>query len=501
MRRGPGLQQHPRPMMWPDERLGQIRRSRRRCGELTQAAATAVHPAKMAAPRPARPGVLGFRPLLQSIAPWASHPPPTLSEKKGQAVLASRSWIEGKRFDPKMKMVSMRHLMLTAMTVSAWAPASAFSPQHIPSGFGVWAWARQPLSPARISAKWTKQLPTMGADNGEGKASLPPLTLLGGFLGTGKTTTLKHLLQNRDGLRVAVLVNDAAAVNVDADELRRTTIGQDGDVEMMQLKNGCVCCSSAGDLVPTLNKLLGRNAARFDHLVIELSGMGDPSNVQKSLHLGGFSVDRKIALVDSNSFPELYHSLQRTRDRDDLTGYVHADEDGHMCLYEEDTLDAPIVELLLSQIEGADLILANKCDIASDDEVATTLKACRVINEKASIIATAFGDASLHDVLPSPGANDGPALATGNGKEAEVGLMLNGLNCGGCANAVRKALMAVEGVTEVRARIHSYIHAYIHAYIHTHIHMVEGVAEVRSPSICMHTYIHTHTHTYGGGCR
>ena len=82
MRRGPGLQQHPRPMMWPDERLGQIRRSRRRCGELTQAAATAVHPAKMAAPRPARPGVVGFRPLLQSIAPWASHPPAHPAKKR-----------------------------------------------------------------------------------------------------------------------------------------------------------------------------------------------------------------------------------------------------------------------------------------------------------------------------------------------------------------------------------------------------------------------------------
>ena len=377
----------------------------------------------------------------------------------------------------------MRHLTLAALALSACAPSSAFSPRHIQTNILSRTWARMPdcywntrLPPAprrwvssgrrdfgqRTSAPWRKQQPSMGADNGEGKAILPPLTLLGGFLGAGKTTTLKHLLQNRDGLRVAVLVNDAAAVNVDADELRRTTIGQDGDVEMMQLENGCVCCSSAGDLVPTLRKLLGRKDARFDHLVIELSGMGDPSNVQRSLHLGGFSVDRKVALVDSNSFPELYNSLQRTRDRDDLTGHVHADDDGHTCLHEEDVLDTPIVELLLSQIEGADLILANKCDIASEDEVATTLKACRVINEKASIIATAFGDASLHDVLPSAGSNDGPAPAAGNGEEAEVGLMLNGLNCGGCANAVQKALMAVEGVAEVRARAYKYMHACIH---------------------------------------
>jgi G3E family GTPase len=122
----------------------------------------------------------------------------------------------------------------------------------------------------------------------------PPLTLLGGFLGAGKTTTLKHLLQNRDGLRVAVLVNDAAAVNVDADVLRRTTIGQDGGIEMVQLENGCICCSSAGDLVPALQKLLRKRDETFDHVVIELSGMGDPKNVQNSLRAGGFAVDRKV---------------------------------------------------------------------------------------------------------------------------------------------------------------------------------------------------------------
>eukprot|EP00966_Prymnesium_polylepis_P030296 704522-Prymnesium_polylepis.1 len=85
------------------------------------------------------------------------------------------------------------------------------------------------------------------------------MTLLGGFLGAGKTTTLQHLLANREGLRIAVLVNDIAAVNVDAMALRRTTLEAGDGVEMMQLENGCVCCSAAGDLVPAVAALLERD--------------------------------------------------------------------------------------------------------------------------------------------------------------------------------------------------------------------------------------------------
>ena len=277
-----------------------------------------------------------------------------------------------------------------------------------------------------------------------GAVAPPPMTLLGGFLGAGKTTTLKHLLQNRDGLRVAVLVNDAAAVNVDADVLRRTTIGQDGGIEMMQLENGCVCCSSAGDLVPTVRKLL-ETGANFDHFVIELSGMGDPANVHKGLLLGGFSVARKVALVDANSFPDLYHSLQVAGERDDLTGHEHK-EDGHTC-----GLDKPVVELLLSQIETANVILVNKCDIATEEEVSTTLKACRIINDEAKIISTTFGDATLHDVLPPAPVDDASQVPL-QIQVAEIELMLNGINCGTCGNSVKKCLMELDGVTEVTAQ-------------------------------------------------
>ena len=192
----------------------------------------------------------------------------------------------------------------------------------------------------------------------------PPMTLLGGFLGAGKTTTLTHLLTNRDGLRVAVLVNDVAAVNVDAMAIRRSTVEGGDGVEMVQLENGCVCCSAAGDLAPAVEALLANNDP-FDHVVIELSGVADPANVQASLGLGGVSVDRKVALVDASSFPELFGSIQSAGEREDLTGSAHGHSDDtpqHSCV-----VDRPVVELLLQQIETADVILANKVDLATEE--------------------------------------------------------------------------------------------------------------------------------------
>ena len=114
----------------------------------------------------------------------------------------------------------------------------------------------------------------------------PPLTIIGGFLGSGKTTALQHMLANREGLRIGLVVNDVAEVNVDAAVLRRTNL--DG-VTLTELQNGCVCCGpDAESLAPTIDALLRRTdaatgAAALDHVVVELSGVADPSAVQARL--------------------------------------------------------------------------------------------------------------------------------------------------------------------------------------------------------------------------
>ena len=289
----------------------------------------------------------------------------------------------------------------------------------------------------------------MAALNNTKPAALPPITLLGGFLGSGKTTTLKHILENRAGLRVAVLVNDAAEVNVDAENIRNSTIDSGDGVEMVQLENGCVCCSSAGDLTPALMALLKKGSSHsFDHVVIELSGISDPNNVEQALETDGFTVARKVALVDSSSFPQLYHSAEVVHEREDLTGHNHDEGDGHTCM-----LDMNIIQLLLAQIETADVVLANKCDVATKDEVQTTVNACRVLNSDASIVPTKFGDATLYDVLPT--ASIVEAAGSASGVQTTHELMVNGLNCGGCGGALKTALMAVEGVTQVTAETKS----------------------------------------------
>jgi len=276
----------------------------------------------------------------------------------------------------------------------------------------------------------------------------PPLTLIGGFLGAGKTTTLTHLLTNRDALRIAVLVNDVAAVNVDAMSLRREMVQLNG-IEMVQLENGCVCCSAAGDLVPAVTALLERDGLPFDHIVIELSGVADPVNVENSLGLGGIAVDRKVALVDANSFPAIFVSNENAGAREDLTGHAHDGEaEEHTCV-----IDQPVVQLLLRQVETSDVILANKCDLASEDELRTTLRACRILNEEAAIVSTTFGDAALWDVLPARVAAAATAATDARSPSEEHTLLLNGVNCGGCGDAVKRALIdAGIGVTTVLAK-------------------------------------------------
>ena len=230
----------------------------------------------------------------------------------------------------------------------------------------------------------------------------PPTTLLGGFLGAGKTTALSHLLRNREGLKIAVLVNDVASVNVDAATMRRKSVGEDG-VEMVELENGCVCCGpGAGELAPAVASLRDRrvnNKPAFDHVVVELSGVADPTNVQANLKAGGVGVDRRVALVDANSFPALYNSQAAMVDRLDLAGATELWADP--C-----AVDRAVVDLLLLQVETADVVLVNKADLATAEELRTTLAACRALNAKATIVTTEFGDAQPAQLLPSQAAHE-----------------------------------------------------------------------------------------------
>lgn len=217
----------------------------------------------------------------------------------------------------------------------------------------------------------------------------PPITLIGGFLGAGKTTAITTLLQNRRGLKIAVLVNDLADVNIDASTLQNAVRNEEG-VDAIELSNGCLCCGSgAKGLSPTISGLRDRN---FDHIVVELSGVADPENVRASLRTEGLAVSRTVTLIDAEAFPQNFHTLDIIAERSTLLSEVFASRAAL-------SVDGPVVELLLRGVETADTLLINKCDVASDEAVRETLATCRALNGGAQLVTTQFGAVDEVDVL------------------------------------------------------------------------------------------------------
>lgn len=236
-------------------------------------------------------------------------------------------------------------------------------------------------------------------------ASHPPITLIGGFLGAGKTSTVTSMLLNRRDLRIAVLVNDLASVNVDAADIRRTMQGEDG-VATVELDNGCICCGTgAKGLGPTIRGL--RDG--FDHIVVELSGVADPLNVRSSLRSEGLTTSRTVTLIDSDAFPSNWATLDLIAERREI---VEEAFESRAALSVTD----PVVELMLRGVEAADVLVLNKCDLASPDAARETESLCRALNTQAEFISTQFGVVAELDRLLPPLAQvdgDGPPAAVG----------------------------------------------------------------------------------------
>ncbi|HRO49400.1 MAG TPA: GTP-binding protein, partial [Hyphomicrobium sp.] len=189
-----------------------------------------------------------------------------------------------------------------------------------------------------------------------------PVTVLSGFLGAGKTTLLNHVLNNREGLRVAVIVNDMSEVNIDADlvtkggaNLSRT------DETLVEMSNGCICCTLRDDLLKEVRRLASER--RFDYLLIESTGIAEPLPVATTFEFrdeDGQSLsdvarlDTMVTVVDAAHLLRDYSSQDFLRDRGETAG----DED-----------ERPLVQLLVDQIEFADVIVLNKIDVASPADV------------------------------------------------------------------------------------------------------------------------------------
>ena len=218
-----------------------------------------------------------------------------------------------------------------------------------------------------------------------------PVTVLSGFLGAGKTTLLNRVLNNREGRRVAVIVNDMSEVNIDADLVREGAELSRSDEKLVEMSNGCICCTLRDDLLQEVRRLAAEG--RFDYLLIESTGISEPLPVAATFDFRDENdeslsdvarLDTMVTVVDAVNLLKDFSSHDFLRDRGESLG-------------EED--DRSLVTLLTEQIEFADVIILNKCADAGPERVDAARKIIRALNGDAEIIETTHSDVPADAIL------------------------------------------------------------------------------------------------------
>ncbi|MCW3480292.1 zinc metallochaperone GTPase ZigA [Neisseriaceae bacterium JH1-16] len=218
-----------------------------------------------------------------------------------------------------------------------------------------------------------------------------PVTVLSGFLGAGKTTLLNHLLHNRDGLRIAVIVNDMSEVNIDAQLVKQGGGLTRADARMVELSNGCICCTLREDLLVEVSRLAREQ--RFDYLVIESTGIAEPLPVAETFtfrdeHGQSLSdlarLDTMVTVVDALNFLADYASSTLLAERGETAG------DGD---------DRALVELLIEQVEFADVLVINKADLIDTEQLVQLQAILTGLNPRAEQLVSRFGQVPLGRVL------------------------------------------------------------------------------------------------------
>ena len=219
-----------------------------------------------------------------------------------------------------------------------------------------------------------------------------PVTVLTGFLGAGKTTLLNHILTNREGLRVAVIVNDMSEVNIDADLVRNGDARLSRSPEqLVEMTNGCICCTLRDDLLAEVRRLAAEN--RFDYLVIESTGIGEPLPIAATFSFRdaeGFSLsdvarlDALVTVVDATSLVDHFQS------RNLLTDHGERRDEADQ---------RTLVDLLVEQIEFADIVVVNKVSDAREAKSAKARSIVAALNRDATVIETDYGRLPLSAIL------------------------------------------------------------------------------------------------------
>lgn len=255
-----------------------------------------------------------------------------------------------------------------------------------------------------------------------------PVTLLSGFLGSGKTTLLKHILQSSEhNLKIAVIVNDMAELNIDADYIQQQAHEEkyqeedkEGNAspkipsivqterEVIKLQNGCICCTLRGDLIREIARIRSDQDGAFDYVLIESTGIAEPQQVAEGFVFDPATeqlakseedmlwkqarLDTCVTIMDVHLILQHFTSIKRFSDEYD---------DGYDATTEEGRAEGikSISTLMMDQVEFANVILLNKTDLATSKELDKSIQIVKSLNPSASIIPTQFGKVPLQEIL------------------------------------------------------------------------------------------------------
>lgn len=218
-----------------------------------------------------------------------------------------------------------------------------------------------------------------------------PVTVLSGFLGAGKTTVLSHILSNRQGRRVAVIVNDMSEINIDSAIIKNEVTLSRSEEKLVEMSNGCICCTLREDLLIEVAKLAKQGC--FDNLVIESTGISEPLPVaetftfsdEEDVSLSDIAdLDTMVTVVDGVNFLKDYEEAKFLQDTGESLG-------------EDD--ERSVADLLVEQVEFADVILMSKVDLVTAEEVERLKAILGTLNPDAKLLPIAHGEVSLDSVL------------------------------------------------------------------------------------------------------
>ncbi|MCE7995411.1 MAG: GTP-binding protein [Roseivirga sp.] len=219
-----------------------------------------------------------------------------------------------------------------------------------------------------------------------------PVTVLSGFLGAGKTTLLNHVLHNKEGMRVAVIVNDMSEVNIDAELVKQGNTLSRTDEKLVEMSNGCICCTLREDLIEEVAKLALEN--KYDYLLIESTGISEPLPVAQTFWFESdelevnlsdvCQLDTMVTVIDALNFLKDFGSADTIASRE---------------MNDEEKDERTIVNLLTDQVEFADVILINKTDLISKDELNLLKGMITKLNPQAKLIESEFGKVPLRQIL------------------------------------------------------------------------------------------------------